>query len=224
MAKKVFIIPDAHFPHSINLDPIYEAIEREKPDVVVQCGDLLDLYSFSKFSRSYDLMTPKQELLEGRKCAEDMWSRIRKICPPRTKYHQLKGNHCSRIEKRIYDKFPEIEYLVDLDKIFKFNGIETIDSDRKPLIIDGVYYVHGWLSQLGQHLNYFNASVVHGHTHRAGIIFVPRHNTTLFELDAGYLADPETKPLSYTSSTTTRWVHGHGIVDKFGPRFCPILL
>lgn len=216
-------IPDLHFPWAIDLNPVYAAIEREKPDVVCQLGDLLDQFAHSKYSRTFDLMTPSEELSAGRGLAEAFWLNVRKAGHSKMKMIQLKGNHDVRVEKRIYDKYPEIASLVDLSRLYRFPNVETMDSDKSELLIDGVIYIHGWMTGIGKHANYFNQSVVHGHTHRGSVNFWPRKNTLLFELDCGYLADPKARPLQYGSTMTTQWLHGYGIVDLLGPRFIPLI-
>lgn len=42
---------------------------------------------------------------------------------------------------------------------------------------------------------------------------------TLYELNAGYLGDPESKALSYTPTKITNWTLGWGYIDEDGPRF-----
>ena len=51
---KVICVPDMHLPwvDAGALSQIYLAIERENPNVVIQLGDLYDMYSHSKFPRN----------------------------------------------------------------------------------------------------------------------------------------------------------------------------
>jgi predicted phosphodiesterase len=223
MGKKVLVVPDTHFPWCDyeKLSLIYEIAKTEKPDFIIQIGDLFDLYSHSKYARGHDLCTPQQEILEARQAAENMWSQFSQI-NPKSSLVQLKGNHDARIEKRVYEKYPEIASLLDLNHLWQFKGVETLLSDRDSLEIDGVIYVHGWLTRIGQHMNYFNKPVVHGHTHRGGIHFEKRGNGVIWELDCGYLADPNAVPLQYGATKTIKWVHGCGLIDILGPRFIPL--
>lgn len=221
--KTVIALPDTHFPwHSQKIKKVYDIISDVRPDLVIQLGDLYDNFSFSRFSKTLNLMTPAEELVEAREGAENMWKNIRKAAGKNTRMIQLMGNHCARIEKRILDKFPEIESLVDVHKIYRFPNVETQNSDREEFNYQGVKYVHGWLGQLGAHARYFDCSVVHGHSHRSGIIFYPRKSGSIWELDCGFLADETARPMQYSSTMTTRWNLGIGIIDKLGPRFVPL--
>jgi len=223
--KKVLAIPDLHFPwHSVDgLSAVYALIDKEKPDVIVQLGDLYDQFSFSKFSRSHDLLTPSEEISEGRECAMNLWTNIRKNCKRTTRLIQLLGNHDDRVAKRIAEKVPEIACLLQSSQnsLFKFPSVETILDSRHELMIDGVIYTHGFLAS-GKHVSYFQRSVVHGHTHRGGLYTLEQAGRTLFELDCGFLADRYAVPLRYTPTTTTRWNLGLGLIDSLGPRFIPL--
>lgn len=224
MGKKVLVIPDCHFPwcdiEKLNL--IYQIAIKEKPDVIIQLGDLFDLYSHSKFARGHDLCTPQQEILEARQGAENMWFNLRKVCP-KTSMYQLKGNHDARIEKRVAEKYPEIASLLDINHLWKFKNVETLLSDKDQLVIDGVIYVHGWMTKLGDHCRYFNKSVVHGHTHRGGVYFEKRgFDQMIFELDCGHIADVSKQPLQYGPTKTMKHIPGCGLIDVLGPRFIPL--
>lgn len=60
--------------------------------------------------------------------------------------------------------------------------------------------------------------VVCGHSHRAGLFFKNYGDATLFEMNAGYLGDPESKALSYTPQKHTHWTHAFSVIDEHGPR------
>lgn len=76
----VVALPDTHFPfHSERwLRLALELVGDLKPGVVIQLGDLYDLLSFSKYPRSFNVLTPRDEIDEARKCAEDLRA---EICP-----------------------------------------------------------------------------------------------------------------------------------------------
>lgn len=219
---KVLCIPDLHAPwvEIKKLSKIYELIEQEKPDVVIQLGDALDMYSYSKFARSHDLCTPREEIEEGRNLLVNMWSRIHKMVPKARKI-QLRGNHEARLEKRILERNPECWIILQEanNKLLSFPNVETIQDTRCELEIEGVVYIHGYLTQLGSHAKYLLKPVVHGHSHRGGTVFYNLGGQTIWELDCGYLADPKQIPLQYGATKTTLWTQGCGIVDKWGPRF-----
>lgn len=213
--SKVFIIPDTHFPfhNKKAYRKMMKIIRREKPNVVIQIGDLLDQYTFSKYSRSMSI-SPEQDIRKGLMYADKMWKDIKKIVP-RAKCYQLLGNHDVRIAKRISEKLPELAEVFDFTDLYQFKGVESLDSDRDYLEIDGVVYVHGWLSKTIDHAKYFNKPTVHGHRHRPAIEFA---QSDLWSMDVGYLADKESLPLNYTMSKHSKWTLACGMVDKGQPR------
>ncbi len=219
--SKVMTVGDVHFPFADTdaLAQVLDAIKREQPTHVVQIGDLYDQYSFSRFSRSFDVMTPKDEVIKARKQAEAFWQAVQKAAP-KAICHQLLGNHDVRVTKKILDKIPEFESLGSKvrDDLYTFKGVNTLHDVRSWIEIDDVIYTHGWYSTLGQHMDYFGKSVVHGHTHRAGIAYARRGEGFIFEMDVGHLADETTVPLQYSASKLSRWFKTVSIVENGQPR------
>lgn len=204
------------------LSAVYLAIEREKPDVVIQLGDIFDMYAQSKFPRSHDICTPKEEMAEARQGAETFWATCRKVSGRKTRHIQILGNHDARPSKRVAENYPEIASLLGIDHLFKFAGVETVLDSRSELTIDGVIYTHGHYTKHGQHAAYYCRSVVHGHTHRGAVVYQKLHGRVIWELDCGHLADENSEPLQYMPTKTTKWTTGFGLVDDYGPRFIPI--
>lgn len=226
MARKVVAVPDLHFPwhHQDCLTFIYDIIKQEKPDVIVQLGDLYDFFSFTKFARTHDVCTPKEEIDEGRTAAQIFWNHIKKIAPNADCF-QLRGNHDVRIAKRVLDAIPEITSLIEpsIEELFKFKGVKTVQDWTDELEIDGVIYTHGHYTKLGDHAKFYLKPVVHGHSHRGGVFFQKMHDYLLWELDCGFCSDESQIPLRYTPTRTTHWTLGCGIIDGLGPRFVPFL-
>jgi UDP-2,3-diacylglucosamine pyrophosphatase LpxH len=137
---KVFIISDTHFPfHQPEaLENIIESIKQERPTHVVQIGDLLDQYVFSKYTKSPEI-TPEMDVMAGVSWAQAMWKRIKAVAP-KAKCYQLLGNHDMRLAKRISERLPELANVVDYMKFYKFSGVTTMKSDRDYLKIGGVIY------------------------------------------------------------------------------------
>lgn len=219
---KILVIGDTHFPwvHVGALEAVYEFI-RQNPDIthVVQIGDLYDLYSWAKFPRSHMLYTPKHEIELGRQMAAEMWAKIRSMLP-KAKLHQILGNHDLRPLKKVLEMAPELEIFVELTRWYEFQGVELLADPRAWLTIENVHFTHGHLSRLGAHSDRFMKSVVCGHSHRGGCVFTHLSNgETLFELNVGFLGDPESRPLSYTAKVAENWTLGFGVIDQYGPRF-----
>lgn len=220
--SKVLAIPDIHLPWADwkKIYKVYEIAKFEKPDIIIQLGDLKDRFTFSRFAKSHDIMTPKEEIQEAREGAVNFWANLNKACP-KAKKIQLTGNHEARLLKSVLEKYPEIySIMVKAEKeMFKFSGVKTVYDHRAELEIDGVIYCHGYLTKLGDHARHLLKPVVRAHSHRGGVTFFNLGGKTIWELDCGYLADPNQVPLMYGPTKTNLWTHGIGLIDEYGPRF-----
>lgn len=214
MVSKVFIVPDLHFPfHDVKAyHQVLALIKKEKPTHVVQIGDLLDQYVFSKYSKNSSI-TPADDVESGLELGRDFWSTIKQLVP-KAKRIQILGNHDMRLAKRIAERLPELSDFFSHKDLYKFAGVDVLASDRDYRVIDGVVYCHGWLSKSLDHAIFFNKPTVHGHRHRPCI----ETKGKLWSMDTGYLADPSSKPLSYTMSKYSQWAPACGIVENGKPR------
>jgi predicted phosphodiesterase len=221
---KILIIGDVHFPFcdEAALSMIYAMIEKEQPSHVVQIGDLMDMLSHSRFPRSLNLMTPREELKLGKAQSVEMWKKIKAIVP-NAYLTQIIGNHDSRMLKKIMEQWPEGEDFIQsaFKEIYSFDGVHTVYDGREEFYIDDIAFIHGYRSKLGDHSIYMRENVVVGHSHRGGTIFHQVNGATKWELNAGYIADPFSAALSYRAQKLHNWTAGCGIVDKYGPRFIP---
>tara|TARA_R110000868_G_scaffold9394_6_gene46941 strand:- start:2716 stop:3396 length:681 start_codon:yes stop_codon:yes gene_type:complete len=219
----VAILGDLHAPFHCrkSVYKVISIIRKEKPKIVIQIGDLLDLYAFSKFPKSLNVMGPAQEVKQGRKVTEDLWKEIRQAAGRQVECFQLLGNHDERLAKRIQESLPEVEGMAGTG-LWSFPGVQTMEAERDELIIDGVVYMHGY-RKFGDHVKYNLMSTVCGHSHQGGVVYLPIKGKTLFELNAGYLGDPKATAMTYTKqSKISRWTKGVGWIDDYGPRFIPL--
>ena len=216
-------VGDLHLPFidKVAFGKLLSFVEQmpQKPSHIVQVGDLFDFFSFSRFPRSPNIMSPQEEILTGRAAAEEVWLSLKHRAPEALCY-QLLGNHDLRIGKRLKEKFPEICDIVDLSDLWKFDGVQTTFDDREPLVIDDIHFIHGFKTVLGSHSRHFMSKVVCGHSHRGGVALIPTATRGLiYELNCGFLADVNHEALKYTPSKITNWTTGFGLIDSFGPRF-----
>lgn len=214
--EKILCLGDTHFPfaHREAIEFVTRFAKDYKPDVIVQVGDLYDMYAHSKFPRSLWGYDPRQELQLGREMAEELWGKLE--C--KRKY-QLLGNHCVRPIKRLLENYPAGELFFEFAKWFEFPGVETLKSEREILKIGSANFMHGHLGKLGAHMEKFLMNVVCGHTHRGGVVFKALEDRILWELNCGYLGDETTKALGYQPTKIASWTLGLGTIDKLGPRF-----
>jgi hypothetical protein len=219
------VIPDCHFPFVSTrvLDAIYEWARKEKPKRIVQLGDLYDQYSHAKFPRSLNVYLPKQEEELARKGAEAMWATLQEASPG-AECIQLKGNHDVRMMKRTLELQPALEHAVSkyLDELMTFPGVTLVSDSRQEYIVEGIEFIHGYRSRLGEHRDHALMNAVVGHIHVGGCVFRRIRGQTLWELNAGLAGDPESKALSYTPQRITNWTPGFGWIDESGPRFIPV--
>ncbi len=223
MSKRILVLGDCHFPftNTASLRRVEQLARQLKPQIIIQIGDLLDLFSFSKYPRTLDLMTPKKELYLGKKMAWQMWENLRKASP-KAKCFQIWGNHDERPVKKLMSNAPEFESLIDMKSIYDFPKVELTNSERDELIIDGVLYMHGFRSKLGDHAIHNGISTVCGHSHRGGVSYHRLGDKTIWELNAGFIAEEDSVPLSYTKQRRiSTWTQGCGYIDELGPRFIP---
>ena len=221
MAKhKILYIPDTHFPFVDKkaLKKVYDLIKIEKPTHIIQAGDLLDLYSFSRYEKDANYTTPKTEIEQGLEQAKEMWTTIKKLAPKAKCYHLI-GNHEDRLSKTIAKKAPELAgFVTTIQDMYKFKGVKVLNSSKEHLELYGVIYCHGHYTKLGDHAKFYGKPVVHGHSHRIGIWYEQYDKTLLWEMDTGYLADESALPLQYTAVKYSKWTKAVGIVENGQPR------
>lgn len=218
----VVILGDLHAPFHCRraVGEAIMLIRDIKPKVIVQIGDLRDMFSFGRFPRSPNVMTPRQELVQGTKVITDLWKNARAAAGKGVECYLLRGNHDERLAKMTLNALPEVEGL--LPDLWQFDGVTTLPAERDELILDGVVYMHGYRNH-GDHVRYNLMSTVCGHSHTGGVVYMPRKNDILFELNVGYLGNPKAVALSYTKQAKiSRWTKGIGVIDDYGPRFIPL--
>jgi predicted MPP superfamily phosphohydrolase len=222
--QRALILGDLHMPYHCvkTVEAAIECAKQLRPDLIVQVGDLNDQYCFSRYPRSTDHDTPKQELLKAKKEAAEMWKRLQKASPKAVCY-QLLGNHDIRLNKRIMEKLPELYDLLDFGSMFQFKDVNTLASDRDILNVtlngENISFHHGFLSKLGDHVKFFQNSCIVGHSHRPGIVYEPIHGRLLYEFNVGYMGNPAAHVFKYGATVKQKWGRGFGVMDSKGPRF-----
>lgn len=223
---KIAVISDIHWPfHSQRvIDAFLEFIKKNQPEHVILNGDAWDMYSHSKFPRSHNIFTPREEQTLSRKHNEEFWKQVKEACP-RARCYQMLGNHDVRPLRRVLDSYPAAEDWIEkiMTELFTFPGVETFFDSRQELMLPGNIMVHhGYRSRLGDHRDYAHHNFIVGHTHLGGSVFRQIRGQVLWELNSGVAGDPESKGLSYTPQRTVIWTPGFGWVDEHGPRFISV--
>lgn len=220
--SKILVAGDVHFcwEHKPTIERFYEFNREIQPEYIIQVGDLYDMYSFSKFPRSQNLYTPREEEKLSREGAEKFFAQIIKD-NPKARVYNMFGNHDIRPVKRSLESMPTMEHFVEkyLEDLMTFKGVSLVKDHREILKIDGIGFHHGYLGKLGDHRDSGLINMVVGHTHRGGVSYRRIREETLWELNAGFMGDPESKVMSYTSSKLQNYTLGFGYIDEHGPRF-----
>lgn len=224
---KILWIGDAHMPwmHKPTFQKILQLVDAFKPDIVGQCGDLYDFYSFSRFPKNPNVVSPEIELNNGRKMAEEFWRLIQRESPTHTKFYQIKGNHCDRPMKRAMELAPELASLVgpQMKAIYEFENVKTVHDSSQELVIGDTAFMHGFRGKLGDHCRFNMMNTVVGHSHRGGVFYMQTMKGKLiWELNVGYIANEKADPLRYSQQKYVQWTRGVGLIDSYGPRFIPL--
>jgi UDP-2,3-diacylglucosamine pyrophosphatase LpxH len=225
--KTALIVGDTHHPWADKeyLEQCYERAAKDKPDLIFQMGDNFDFYCFSRYPGPIHL-TPRDELEQGRRDAEEFWLRMKKASP-RSTMIQLWGNHDTRLMKRVHDRFPaagDFLELVDYKSFFRFPGVFLQEDEREEVKVDfggktgWVWFHHGHLTARAAHVNYNLENTVVGHTHRAELTWIPKRGKSLFEMNVGYVASKDSPVFRYSAQAYSKSVAGYGIIDPDGPR------
>jgi predicted phosphodiesterase len=219
----IVVLGDTHFPW-VNHDALmwaYAMIEKLKPDVVIQAGDLMDSFSWSKFPKTKCIYNPQEELNAAFTGATEMWKSIKRIVPA-ARCIQIAGNHdpSSRVMRQVMSQAPELEPFIDIKKWFTFDGVESVYDPREVLLINGIEITHGHRLKHGDYMKEVQRCVVLGHLHVGNVAYKKLiSGRVIWELNAGYLGDPKSIPLSYTPKNIDHWINGIGVIDSCGPRF-----
>lgn len=215
----IFALGDVHFPF-VNKKALKWAIKRIKtlqPEYVVQVGDLNDQYCFSRFAKKVNIMTPKAELDLARKMGEEMWAEIR-AAAPKAKCIQLLGNHDIRIEKVLEGKAPELDFVTDWRRLYKFDGVTTYYDPREEVFIGDVCLMHGYMGHGKHALNNLCPTII-GHLHAPSIRYFNSRRGLFWEANAMFLGDTDSPAFAYTNQKLlTGWANGVCVVDEYGPR------
>ena len=221
----VVALGDIHFPwhHEGAIRQALQIVKELQPDYVVQMADLYDLYSFSRYPRSLNVMTPENELLMARGYAEALWRDVHSVSPS-SKCFQLWGNHDSRAQRRTLEKLPEAEGFVarGMRDLMSFEGVNLIDDTATELIIDDVHYTHSYMSRVGATMLETNRNCVTAHLHVGGLITRGYEKEITWELGVGWLGDRRAPCFTYAGRRRShRTTLGVGVIDSYGPRFVP---
>lgn len=210
--KTIVVIPDVHLPKH---DPESLAIAENlcahlQPDIIVQIGDLLDVYKLSRFDKDPASKTTLQDELDH---GVEFWRRIRDR-NPHAELHWKEGNHEERLRKFLWSKAGELACLRALDFtelmcLDKF-GV-TFHAANSRFNVGPLKITHGKATGGGRSGNAAHAELscgvsgISGHTHRLARVWHSNDAGTREWIEAGCLCRLDAE---YVGDKNPNWQHG----------------
>lgn len=220
---KVLALSDLQVPfeHPDALEFAKALAAKEKPDFIIQMGDLIDIHSSSDYDADPDGLSPGDELLASRKTLNKWYKAFPKMTV-------LLGNHDLRYHRAAFkaripkDVLKSMGDILESPKTWKF--VEEI-------VLDEVLYIHGDGSSgvsASSSLELAKSSmqsVCHGHYHvNAGIQYYANNRHLIFAFNTGCMIDKKSYAFNYGKKMIKKPIIGVGIIEDGIPRFVPMKL
>lgn len=232
MEQKISILSDtqAKYHDKGALALVLYALKKQKPEIVILNGDIIDCFAISDFNRSFG--GPDSLMEEWAVAYREVILPIREAVP-NAEIIWVEGNHEDRYTNRLYSKLQRADLgeiygmLPSLEEFFKLkkHGIKYIKSKRGngkyDLIPKVLTVMHGSLTgvnALRNTLKKHGNSVVISHTHKSGSEYIRLWNgEEIVGFCTGCLCEVEPE-YSDTSDWTQSWISGWIDVDakRFG--------
>jgi UDP-2,3-diacylglucosamine pyrophosphatase LpxH len=209
-------MPDMHFPytHPRALEFLKDTYEIYQCGSVVSVGDLIDFHYSSRHVTEYDAMNAKKEY-------EMAMNNVRELIDIFPEGVMVEGNH-DRIIKRQLASMGIGGYVLKDDSILyglgdgwdvkeHYHIIKFDDSDEDVLVEHGIGS-GGMYGAINTAIAK-RCSFVQGHTHSyASVNYRANHETTIFGLNVGSLADSKSLAQRYGRYMKYKGVLGCGVV------------
>jgi len=192
ITKRLFI-PDSHFPFvdkkAFNL--MIDVAAEFEPNEVVYLGDFFDLSSLSAHEKDVfnDVQYLKDELQDGR----DAIARVEKLTKAKS-FVFIEGNHEYRLRRYISNKAPQLAGILNSKDIFGippiYKYLEFGQSGNYRM--GNLIATHGTLAgsyPTASHIRKYNASIIHGHTHKLQTVYLSGVEKELVGISAGWLGN-----------------------------------
>jgi len=162
---KVITLPDIHFPENIDLKPILDFIEDEKPDQIIYLGDIINGDGISKFWDGDEEEGVYDTANELEAFTRKIHDRIKAIAPKKCKFVLTGGNHFKQRADRAIERKPVRDRLLDIKQympdleVYEYNELYNVGD---------LYYTHGiYHNDMHAKKTVLNTgrNVIMGHTH-----------------------------------------------------------
>lgn len=215
---KTLILPDIHAPyhHPDTLRLLKEAKNKIKPDRVIQIGDLVDCHSLGQ----WDPESEHEGALTEHDKAVSFIKDLAKIFPSMT---VLRGNHDSRLYKKVNKIGIPSKFVRDVPEIYKFPSAWEYRDD---IVLDEVLYIHGdgYSGDMAAVKAAVNSrmNTVIGHVHSvASIHYIANKRNVIFGMSVGCLCDPNSIAMRYAVNHPKKQVLSVGAVIDRVPMIMP---
>lgn len=218
---KILVVGDTHLPWTV-WDLVQECAKearRGKYDAIVQLGDFSDQHMWSRHAKYAD--SPSAELEWDQ--TEEAVKRFVSLFPKNIPMLILEGNHCRRIMMRATEAQVPRKLVRRMDEIFDLPDNVVWHLDSKPLILDGVRYIHG--DELGgnawQKAQRMGVSIMQGHDHQGYVHYVNTFDHRIWGASAGCMMDAHSIAARYAAKNAMRCWLGWAVVEDSVPRLVP---
>lgn len=173
--------------------------KRREIDMVFQVGDFYEFQSVSRWvagTAAEDGRSLQRELKTAETLLEGFASAY-----PAPKY-RIRGNHDDRLSKYLSTTAKGLHGLdcLEFDTFTEAKRFGWVTVDQPFMVAPKTTMVHGLCvrSKSGYtahaHLDRLEGNVIHGHTHRAGLVFRTLGSQTRWAMEVGCLADRKQAP------------------------------
>jgi hypothetical protein len=225
--KRVLVTPDKHFPlhdeASINI--LCQTIEKIKPDVYVDLGDLGEWSSVSHWQwrkkkrppLEYQLPYVDKEIKQVNRCLDVIDASLKKSgC---TEKYMLEGNHDEWLN-RFVDESPYLDEYRFKDAVKLKERGYVYYPNGKYLKIGKLYLYHGnhyaGMHHTRTHLLRLGCNIMYGHHHDLQQSSVTHMDGVKSAWSIGCMKDMSDDANSFLGNRNTNWGHAFAIVDFYG--------
>lgn len=201
--NRILAFSCCHFPfHDSRLFKFFRELNNDfKFDRVVDLGDTLDQYNFSRYSKSPSALSLNEEIKQSKECIAELAS----IFPDQIK---IRSNHCERLySKAVVNGIPRefikpYNELIGAPEGWKWHDdyILTVDKTREK-----IYFTHEKGRDAVSLAKTIGINVVRGHQHNiSSIQHIGTPISEIFAAQTGCLISDEGPPFAYNKNNVFR--------------------
>ena len=205
-----------HFPfqHKDAIDFLAYINKEYKPDRVIDLGDTLDQYNFSRYPKDPSGLSISSEMKKSRKCVAELG----KLFP---KVDVMSSNHCERLYSKATSGGIPREFIKPYKELigapdgWKWHTDLTLTVDKTR---EKIYFCHERSSNPLALAKSIGMNVVHGHLHASqGVQYFANPLRQLFAVTTGCLISDEGAPFKYNKSNLFRPICGAVVIVDGDP-------